>query len=432
MSLLLSSAPRKRLVVLGLDGLPLTLARTLGASLPNLGRIVGDAATVRAELPELSPVNWTSFYTGEGPERHGVFGFSHLDPRTYALRVTRGTDATCPTIFDRLGERGLVSRVVNLPNTYPARPLRGMLVAGFVAHDLHRAAHPPFLAAKLAETGYRLEADTNRGRADLGYLLDELRATLESRLDALDILWPDLSWDLFVHVFTETDRLFHFFMDAVIHRDHPDHLACMRFLADWDHALGLFLDRFDALPAPKRLLVLADHGFTEIRTEVSLNTWLMGQGLLSLSGPPDDEWDVSKITRDSKAFALDPGRVYLHEQGRFARGRVEPQEREALLSHLENGLMALEYEGEPVLRAVHRGDALYPGSRSAQRPDLVCEARPGFDLKAKFDRTEIFGLHGRTGTHTVDGAIFADSHGARPERMRDVGRIILQHFDITE
>ncbi|EGB13548.1 type I phosphodiesterase/nucleotide pyrophosphatase [Pseudodesulfovibrio mercurii] len=431
MSLFLPSEPRSRLVVLGLDGLPLNLARTLGASLPNLRRLAGDAVTVRAELPELSPVNWTSVATGEGPEGHGVFGFSHLDPRTYGLRVTQATDETCPTVFDRLGERGLVSRVVNLPNTYPARPLRGMLVAGFVAPDLRGAAYPPFLAARLGEAGYKLEADTTRGRTDPAYLLDELRETLKSRLTALDMLWPDLGWDLFVHVFTETDRLFHFLMDAVVRPELPAHFECLRFLADWDHALGRFLARYDALPEPKRLLVVADHGFTELTTEVSLNTWLMRAGLLSLSGAPDDEWDASKITPESKAFALDPGRIYLHERRRFARGTVLPGEREGLLARIIDGLMALKYEGAPVLRAVHRGTAFYPGSASDQCPDLVCEPRPGFDLKAKFDRWNIFGLHGRTGTHTVDGAIFADTRGARPERMRDVGRIILQHFDIT-
>ncbi|WP_319584652.1 alkaline phosphatase family protein [uncultured Pseudodesulfovibrio sp.] len=432
MSLLLPSEPRPRLVVLGLDGLPFDLARSLSASLPNLGRLTRDATSVRAELPELSPVNWTSFYTGEGPETHGIFGFSHLDPRTYGLRVAQATDVSCPTLFDRLGERGLVSRIVNLPNTYPARPLRGMLVAGFVAPELRGAVYPPFMGEKLHEAGYKLEADTSRGRSDLEYLLDELRATLNSRLTALDMFWPDLAWDLFVHVFTETDRLFHFHMDAVLHDDHPNHLACMRFLADWDHALGRFLEHYDALPGPKRLLVLADHGFTELKTEVSLNTWLMRAGLLSLSGPPHDEWDVSTITSDSKAFALDPGRIYLHERGRFERGRVEPVEREGLLRRIEDGLMALEYEGEPVLKAVHRATEVYPGASSDQCPDLVVEARPGFDLKAKFDRENIFGLHGRTGTHTVGGAIFADTDGARPERMRDVGRIILQHFDITE
>jgi len=432
MSLLLDSVPRKRLVVLGLDGLPLDLARTLGASLPNLGRIARNATTVRAELPELSPVNWTAFFTGEGPEKHGVFGFSHMDPDTYTLRVTDFEDVACPTVFDRLGERGLVSRFVNLPNTYPVHPFRGMGIAGFVSHDLERAAYPPFLRGRLSEAGYRLEADTNRGRADLDYLLDELRATLRSRLAGLDMLWPDLGWDLFVHVFTETDRLFHFFLDAVVRPGHPHHLACLRFLADWDDALGRFLARYDALPGPKRLMVMADHGFTETRTEVCLNTWLKKQGLLVLTGQPGDEWDMTGISSESKAFALDPGRIYIHARDRFGRGQVRNRDVSAIAERIAEGVSRLTYAGEPVMEAVHPGSALYPGAASDQVPDIVCQARPGFDLKAKSDRNAIFGLHGRTGTHTVDGAIFMDTFGTHPERMRDIGRTILHHFAITE
>jgi predicted AlkP superfamily phosphohydrolase/phosphomutase len=432
MSLLLDSVPRKRLVVLGLDGLPLDLARTLGASLPNLGRIAKDATTVRAEIPELSPVNWTAFFTGEGPERHGVFGFSRIDPDTYALRITDFEDVACPTVFDRLGEHGLVSRFVNLPNTYPVRPFRGMGVSGFVSHDLEQAAYPPFLCGKLLETGYKLEADTNRGRADLDYLLNELHDTLRSRMSALDMLWPDLGWDLFVHVFTETDRLFHFFMDAVVHPDHPHHLACMRFLADWDVALGQFLARYDALPDPKRLLVMADHGFTEIRTEVCLNTWLKKQGLLFFDGQPSDEWDMSGISAESKAFALDPGRIYIHARDRFRRGQVRNRDIPALAVQMAERLARLTFENEPVMEAVHLGCDLYPGTTSDQVPDIVCQPRPGFDLKAKSDRNDIFGLHGRTGTHTVNGAIFMDTFGTHPERMRDIGRTILHHFATTE
>ncbi len=432
MSLLLDPGPRSRLAVLGLDGLPLDLARVLGASLPNLGRLVRDAVSVRAELPELSPVNWTSLFTGEGPETHGVFGFSHLDAETFTLRVTNFEDVACPTIFDRLGERGLVSRFVNLPNTYPVKPFRGMGVAGFVARDLERAVHPPFLRGRLAEAGYRLEADTNRGRNDLDHLLDELRATLRSRLAALDMLWPDLGWDLFVHVFTETDRLFHFFMDAVVRPDHPHHLECMRFLADWDDALGRFLALYDTLPGPKRLMVVADHGFTEIATEVCLNTWLRREGLLSFDRPPANEWDLSGIAPNSRAFALDPGRIYIHTRDRFPRGPVKTGDAPGLADSIAEGLSRLTYRGEPVMETVHRADALYPGASSDQTPDLVCQSRPGFDLKAKSDREDIFGLHGRTGTHTVDGAIFMDTLGHRPQRMRDIGRAILQHFDITE
>jgi len=431
MSLLLDSGPRKRLVVLGLDGLPFDLAGKLGRALPNIGRLAKNATTVQAELPELSPVNWTSFFTGEGPEKHGIFGFSHIHPTTYELRISNRDDIACPTIFDRLADNGRVSRFINLPNTYPVRPMRGMGISGFVSHELTQAAHPPFLASRLAETGYKLEADTNRGQSDLDYLLNELRLTLQSRLAALDMLWPDQAWDLFVHVFTETDRLFHFFMDAVEQADHPAHMSCMQFLADWDHALGVFLQKYDALPAPKRLLVMADHGFTEIRTEICINTWLKKQGLLSLTAPPANEWDISGISADSKAFALDPGRIYLHTS-RFGRGKVEHAEASSLRDRIQNGLLDLTVNGEPVMEAIHPGHELYPGAQSDQLPDLVCQAHPGFDLKAKFDRTNIFGLHGRTGTHTVDGAIFNDTEGSCPKRMRDIGKTILQHFDITD
>ena len=435
MSLLLSAAsPRRRMAVLGLDGLPLSLARELGRTLPNIGRLARDAVVVRAELPELSPVNWTSFYTGQGPERHGIYGFSRMDPASYRLDVCTREHVRCPTIFDRLGEAGLVSRVVNLPNTYPARPMRGMLVAGFVAPELRGAAYPPFLAEQLAACGYRLEADTTRKSADLDYLLAELRRTLDSRLTALSLLWDDQAWDLFVHVFTETDRLFHFAMDAVLDPEHAHHAACHAFLADWDAAIGVFLNKFDALPGEKRLMVLADHGFTRLETEVCLNTWLRHQGLLSLTGTPVNEWDASVIAPESRAFALDPGRIYLHRQGKFARGCVTPDQAEALIDTVRSRLLGLTWNGERVMEQVQRGDELYPGRSpldpADQCPDLVCTARPGLDLKAKFDRSEVFGLHGRTGAHTADGAFFFDSEGSRPARMRDTGRAILDHFNL--
>ena len=430
MSLLLSTtAPRSRLVVLGLDGLPLALARELGASLPGIRRLTEGAVSVRAELPELSPVNWTSFFTGKGPEEHGIFGFSRLDPKTYGLSIADSTHVACPTVFDALGEAGLVSRVINLPGTYPARPMRGMLVTGFVSHELAKAVHPPFLAGKLAEAGYRLEADTSRGASDPDHLLAELRTTLASRLTALDLLWPDLAWDLFVHVFTETDRLFHFLMDAVLEHGHPRHIDCMRFLADWDACVRQFLARYDALPGPKRLMVLADHGFTRLRTEVCVNTWLKQQGFLTLDAAPSSEWDAGNIGAQSKAFALDPARIYIHTRN-YARGCVNEADKSGLVDAIKHGLGALTFDGEPVMEHVYTTDELYPGTRCAQAPDLVCLARPGFDLKAKFDRDEVFGLHGRTGTHTADGAIFYDTDGLRPARMRDIGRAILNHFGI--
>ncbi|MHC1701069.1 MAG: alkaline phosphatase family protein [Humidesulfovibrio sp.] len=431
---------RPRLVVLGLDGLPLALAKALvranAPRLPNLARLTAQAGSVEAELPELSPVNWTSFFTAEGPGEHGVYGFTVLDPASYALRIASFGDVRRPTIFDRLGERGLVSRVLNLPNMAPARPLRGMLVAGFVAPSLEAAVYPPFLLGPLKAAGYRVEGDTTRGAAEPEYLLDQLRLSLAARRAALDLLWPDLAWDLFVCVLTETDRLFHFLFPAVERPDHPLHADCLAFLSEWDALVGDILARFDALPEPKRLLALADHGFCALTQEVDLNRVLAGAGLLRLSRPARDEWDAGVIAEDSRAFALDPGRVYLHRRGRFARGRVAEAEAPALLRDLTDLLLGLTWEGRRVMNRVLRGAELYQGQATTHAPDLICVPEPGFDLKAKFDRAGVYGLYGRHGMHRPEDAFFFDTSGAgltgKPARVRDVGRLVLEHFGIGD
>ncbi|MFP4428900.1 MAG: alkaline phosphatase family protein [Desulfovermiculus sp.] len=427
---------RPRCVVLGLDGLPFSVAQGLGASgkCPNLARLshAPQAQPIQAELPELSPVNWTSFYTAAGPETHGVFGFTHIDPATYQLAITDFSRVQSPTIFDRLGQKNLMSKVINLPNTYPAKALRGMLIAGFVALDLEKAVYPRVLAGMLAAKGYKLEADTERGRTNYDLLLSELGATLDSRRMALDMLWPDLAWDLFVLVLTETDRLGHFLFPAMVDAHDPWHGPVMDILGKWDVLIGEVLDRYEALPEPKRLLALADHGFTTLDTEVDINVWLQNMGWLHLVRRPEHELDASCIAQQSTALALDPGRIYVHDQERFARGPVPRAQVNTLREEIRTGLLELTWQGRPVMAKVYRGEELYPGSRLAMVPDLVCTPNPGFDLKAKFDRSEIFGFFGRRGMHTADDVFCYDSQGARIERVRDVGRVVLEFWENTQ
>lgn len=430
--LLGAGGERSRLVVLGLDGLPLALAKALAPELTNLARLVPRASAIRAELPEVSPVNWTSFFTASGPGAHGVHGFTILDPASYELRIASFDDVRRPTIFEQLGEKGLVSRVVNLPNMAPARPLRGMLIAGFVAPDLRQAVFPPFLLGPLGAAGYRVEGDTTRGATDPDHLLSELSRSLDARRAALGLLWPDLAWDLFVFVLTETDRLFHFLFHAVARPEHPLHPACLGLLRRWDSMLGEFLDRYEALPGPKRLIALADHGFCELEREVDLNAVLRQAGYLRLSRPPRDEWDAGCIAPKARAFALDPGRIYLHRASRFSRGCVADHDAPVLARDLRGLLLDLTWEGRAVMEQVLDGRELYEGDETA--PDLICVPAPGLDLKAKFDRAEVFGHYGRHGMHRPEGAFFFDSQGGsegqRPTRVRDVGQLVLTHFDL--
>ena len=424
-----------KLVVLGLDGLPLSLAKRLAASgrFPALARLTENATEMQAELPELSPVNWTSFYTAADPGEHGVYGFTRIHSRDYTMGLCNFEQPQHPTIFDRLAEKELRTRSINLPNTYPARPINGMLISGFVADELSQAVYPKFLINMLG-SDFLLEADTTTGATAPAFLLDQLRKTLEARKHAFSLLWKDGAWDLFIFVLTETDRLFHFLYDAVEEADHPWHKECLSLLEEWDALIGDFLDAYDALPEPKRLMALADHGFTRLITEVDVNALLRQMELFKTQLPPEacSELDPQQISAHCKAFALDPGRIYIHAASRFANGSVADSDVFALEQHIIERLMAVTYNGQPVFKKIHKGRELYTGKMAQFAPNLVCESVAGFDLKAKFNRREPFGFFGRTGTHTVQDTFFYDSQNAQPQRVRDVGTEILRHFQLTE
>lgn len=423
-----------RLVFLGLDGLPWSLAGNLCRQglLPNLAAVAGSSRcrAIAAELPELSPVNWTSMFTASPPGRHGVFGFTHMDPQTYELRFTDFTHVHGPTIFERLAERGLFAKVVNMPNLAPVRPMRAMLVAGFPAHALEGAVHPPALGGILADHDYTVEADTVRGAEDPAFLLAELHRTLACRETALDLMWPDMAWDLFFLVLTETDRLGHFLFPALTEPFHPWRSEALGFMAAWDRLVGKVLGMYDALPGPKRLVIMADHGFTALTQEVDLNAWLVERGLLRLSRTPASEWDTDAIGPGTRAFALDPGRIYLHTGERFARGCLTRSEAERLAQELTRALSGLTWKGRKVVRSVLRGPELYHGPRAHLAPDLVLIPEAGFDLKGKFGRPGVFGHFGRQGMHTADDVFFYDSTGAEARTPTDVGRLILEHYGL--
>lgn len=424
-----------RIIFLGLDGLPWSVARLLcdQGHLPNLATLVRtpECRAIHAELPELSPVNWTSFFTASGPGSHGVYGFTRLNPRTYTLDFTDFTHVHGQTLWERMAEQDLFAKVLNMPNAVPVRPAQAMIVGGFPAQSLAGAVYPPVLGTILEAHGYCIDADTVRGSTDLEFLLADLRRSLAGRKKAIDLLWPDLAWDLFAVVLTETDRLGHFLFPALVDPLHPWHGACLEYLHDWDLCVGHVLSLYADLPGPKRLLVMADHGFTTLEQEVDINSWLREHGLFCLQHAPRTEWDAQAIAPRSKAFALDPGRIYIHTRERFYHGSLSNADALALERDLTQALNQLTWQGRRVIRQCISGRELYSGPQAHLAPDLVLVPEPGFDLKGKFDRSQIFGHFGRQGMHTADDVFFYDSAGSTPRTPQDVGRVIAESLSLS-
>ncbi len=396
-----------RAVVIGLDGTPFSFldAEIAKGNLPALAAIASEGGLTRmeTEIPTISSVAWASFMTGVNPGRHGIYGFTDRKPGTYELYFPNYNHLKVEPMWERFSAQGKRCCVLNVPSTYPARELNGILVSGFVAPSLERATYPAEAYEYLEKVGYRVDVDASRGRESLDLLLEDLHQTLEKRREVMHHFWKQEDWDLFVCVFTGTDRLHHFMWRHYENEDPVYADEFTRYYKRLDEIIGEFVS---GLPDGIALFMLSDHGFAGIRREVFLNAFLRQEGFLSLKGDsPRTIADIDPST--TRAYCMDPGRIYVNLEGREPEGSVSSgREYEQVCSELSRALLELKdpESGARVIDAVVAGIELYEGPHTQAAPDLVALPAEGMDLKGSMAKNEIFVEGHLTGMHTQDDA----------------------------
>ena len=432
--------PRPRVAVIGLDGVgaPLVEALTDAGVMPRMAalRRAGTLARMTSSIPTISSVSWTGFMTGNNPGRHGIYGFTDVKRDSYAVYFPNYRHVQGATIWDVLGARGRRSMVLNIPNTYPAKEIAGVLVSGFVAINLERAVTPASALAVLKSYGYKIDVDYVNANERPEAFFTDLSQTLAARRQTLAHFLGGEDWDCFIGVITETDRLHHYFWSEYVDPAARWHQRFLDFYAEVDATIG---ELADALPDGTPLFIVADHGHTRIESEFYPNVWLRREGLLAFKTPTPKS--VADLDPASQVFILDPGRIYLNLKGRFASGVVEPgAEAEELLARVAEGLAAIEYL-EPAaggarrpVKAVYRRDELYHGPALAQAPDAVLHFHDGFDIKGAVARDGMFGRSALTGMHTYDDALFYVNRSRFPVgdlAITDLAPTILALLDVN-
>ncbi len=421
----------RKIVMLGLDGTPYTLLRDLAGRgvMPTTAALIQDGRLMQMDssIPEISSVAWTSTMTGRNPAKHGVFGFTDLQPGTYDMIFPNFAGVRTNVLWDVLGAAGKRSVIINQPSTYPARKLDGILIAGFVAIHLAKAVYPPELVPRLQAMGYRIDVDSAKAREDMAAFIEELFNTLRVRQRAILELYDEGGWDFFMGVVTGTDRLQHFLWDAYENDAHPHHGAFLDYYRAVDALIGTIVERLDA---DTPLLMMSDHGFTGINKEVFLNHWLRQNGYLNFAvNPPANLGDIAE---GSRAFCLDPSRIYLNVKGRFPKGCVAPADVPALADELAAKLAGLAdpETGKTMIRNVYRRDEIFSGPLAEHGPDLVLVPNWGWDLKGSIKR-QTFAEKGLfSGMHTQDDAFLlvrgAEVTATDKPTVRDVMPTILR------
>lgn len=418
---------KKRICVIGLDGVPYSLLLDLAKKevMPATANLIntGHLHRMKASLPEISSVSWTNFMTGTNPGTHGIFGFTDIKRESYELRFPNFLDLKTDTFWDELENRGKRCIIINQPSTYPARKINGTLISGFVAIELAKAVFPLSSKAALERIGYQIDIDTLRSRQDHEFLWQELTKTLRSREKALELLWKG-DWDYFEFVITGTDRLHHFLWNACKDETHRYHQNFLDYYSQIDSMIDKIIHLFEKLPGEQNsLYLLSDHGFTRIEQEVYINTWLEKGGYLRFNTLSPES--LTDIHPSSVAFALDPNRIYLNLKGKFPQGSVEPSGANTLKKEIRQKLKELDYEGKKVVREVFDTEDIYSGPYLSHGPDMIVLAQYGFDMKGSVKKRETFGRSDLQGMHTWDDAFFwaRDDHGSNLS-ISDLAKII--------
>ncbi|MCD6479896.1 alkaline phosphatase family protein [Candidatus Bathyarchaeota archaeon] len=384
--------------IIGLDGVPYGLVEDLAhrGVMPNFRELLDEGVLkpMRSSIPAVSAVSWSSMMTGANPGVHGVYGYTEFLPGTYVVAYHSSRWLKAPPFWRRDPSKRYI--IINLPATYPAGEVNGVLISGFVAPDLERAVYPRQLLEELRELNYKVDVDYVRASSSPLLLFKELAETLKTRVEVCRRLVERLKWDILVFVITGTDRLEHFLWDAYMDEGHEWHGEFLEYFRHVDEAIG---EVVNLLGEDDALMIISDHGMEHLEVNVNLNRLLEDWGYLKLEREPKRSYNA--IRRGTKAFALDPSRVYLNRVGRYPRGSVEKSDEERLLEELTELFRGLTWRGRRVIRRVYRREELYHGDAVDKAPDLVLVPEEGFNLRAGLFREEVFEREeGLSGKHT--------------------------------
>lgn len=387
-------------IIIGLDGVPYQVIHKFinNGTMPFLKQFVnqGHFLSMNSALPPISSVAWTSFFTGVNPAQHGIFGFYEVGGYPLEMKFNLYNEVKAKPIWEKLSVKGLKTLALNIPNTYPAPQIYGVLISGFVAIDFEKSVYPPTLVSYLKNKKYLLDVDYSNAAEQKDKFIEKLFDSVNTRLEVFLTLLEKEQWGLAIIVFTETDRLHHFFMDVFYDETSKYYKKFVEFYKLIDQCIekiyNLCEDKVESIT------IISDHGFEKLETEFNLNYFLEEKGYLKFNS---NEKNFGTIDHQSKLYACDPGRIYLNKNNSMTQS-----EQNEILENLINDLNNIEWNNRKVIKKIYKKNDIFHGEFIANAPDLVILPTKNIDIKGAPNKTSLFGKNVFSGMHTYKNAIF--------------------------
>lgn len=466
-----------RTLLIGLDGATFTLLDTLVAEgvMPVLGRVMetGARAVLRSTIHPLTPPAWTTMTTGRSPGHHGVFDFIRVDREGDRPSYTLATsaDVMVPTIWQIASDAGLRATTLNFPVTFPAKPIAGVVIPGYVPWSyLGRAIHPRetyrmlktegvFKASEMS-TDWQHERKAVQGLAE-NQLQDWVQFHIireERWFRTMMTLIKKEPSELSAVLFDGMDRIQHLCWHLVDPETRDDHrtenAARTRDLVlTYFRRLDGYIGALMAAAGPQaQVFIVSDHGFTRSGRRIFYaNTWLEQMGHLGwVEGTPldgqgrvalDENTEAGTLIDWSRtrAYALSSSSnaIFIRQARAPGAPGVPPEDYAAFRAALIEALLALKdpETGQPVVARVFTREEAFPGAHTDRAPDLTLMLQDYSFLSVLRADAPLKERKVPYATHHPDGVFVAAGPGIakaepKPLRIADVAPTALHSLGL--
>jgi predicted AlkP superfamily phosphohydrolase/phosphomutase len=452
---------RNRVLVIGLDGATWNVLNPLieRGLLPNLAQLKykGAYGTLKSTIPPHTSAAWVSAVTGVGPGKHGIFDFTNNLNQGPQLSFYNSSHIKVPTIWQLLSQAGLKVGAINVPMTYPAQQVNGIMIAGMMTpskEDL-KFTYPPELRRELRD--YDIDIDISLANNDYNKIFQKLKKVVQQRTDVALKLLRREAFDFFMIVYTDTDRLHHKFYKSWVegNRETLIYKNFVEFYSALDKQIGKIIK---TCPEFNYVLILSDHGFTHLKKYFFINKYLEDMGLLNFRSGRDTgklilnnvkssikkldlfgirnrslvkslysriavrfeeempnnsrelsimdiiNWEKTKAyvaTRSSRG-------VYVNLKGRNSQGVVKTKHYENLLQRIIDILQDAkdpETGNNKVFKLVKRREEVFGGSELVNAPDVMYLCSDGYGILEQYSPVLFEKATHETGWHSEDGVI---------------------------
>jgi predicted AlkP superfamily phosphohydrolase/phosphomutase len=375
----------KKLLIIGLDcATPQLVFGEWKNELPNLKALMdkGVYAPLTSTIPPITVPAWTAMMTSQDPGQLGLYGFRNRKSYGYEdLYTANAKYVKAKTVWNHLSRNRMSSLVFGVPQTYPPRPLNGMMVSSFLTPGKDvQFTYPDEIKAELdAAAGGDYIIDVRNFRTDeKDDLLKDIYKMTEARFKAFRHFLGKGAFDFAMMVEMGVDRIHHAFWRFfdVEHRLYEPGNKYENAVFDYYKYLDSEIGRtIDGLKDTS-VMVVSDHGAKTMVGAICINEWFQREGYLTLKERPSEptrlkpdmiDWDRTTAWGEGGYYS----RVFLNVKGREPQGVIPQDGYEAFRNELIAKLEAIEDDkGNCINTKAYRPEDIYREVKNIP-PDLV-------------------------------------------------------------